>query len=244
MINKLILQSIISKYYLGENESVKWVINDKKLSIKFSTINKEVLGVIESNNFDLEDCELAIFDTKKLSNLISITSGDLLLELEKNRNIPIKLNISDAAFNLTYALADPLLINKVGNVNEPVWDTVISLTKNDVDNLVKAKNALSEVDNLIISTELDLDGNNICKFTFGDESGHNNMITYQMYGYIKEINVKLPFNSHHFRNILNTNKDLEEGTLYLCKDGLLKIEFKSGDMNSLYYIVRKAESSF
>jgi hypothetical protein len=35
MINKLTLTSIITKYYLGENESVKWSIKDKTLSIDF-----------------------------------------------------------------------------------------------------------------------------------------------------------------------------------------------------------------
>ena len=44
MINKLILQSIITKYYLGENESVKWSTKDKNLSIDFVSPNKEVIG--------------------------------------------------------------------------------------------------------------------------------------------------------------------------------------------------------
>jgi hypothetical protein len=44
MINKLVLQSIINKYYLGENESVKWKIKDKTLSIDFISPNKEVIG--------------------------------------------------------------------------------------------------------------------------------------------------------------------------------------------------------
>ena len=43
MINKLTLQSIINKYYLGENESVKWNIKDKILTINFMSPNKEVI---------------------------------------------------------------------------------------------------------------------------------------------------------------------------------------------------------
>ena len=62
---------------------------------------------------------LFIFDTKKLQNLISITNGDLIVELEKNHLIPTKLKISDPNFNLTYRLGDPLLIDKVGTVNIP-----------------------------------------------------------------------------------------------------------------------------
>jgi hypothetical protein len=244
MINKLLIKSIIDKYYLGENESVKWIIKDHKLSVDFTTINREVIGTITCHNFQLNDCELSIFDTKKLSNLLSITSGDLLLETEQHKGIFTKLHISDPHFNLTYALADPLLIGKVGTVNEPEWDAILPLVKEDVDNLVKAKTALSDVDNMVISTELDLNNDMMCKFTFGDEKGHNNKITYQVYGEIKDNNIKLPFNSNHFRNILNVNKDLKTGTLYICSGGLMKIVFENEDTTSQYYIVRKAEDSF
>ena len=33
MINKQVLTSIIDKYYLGLNESVKWIIKDNTLEI-------------------------------------------------------------------------------------------------------------------------------------------------------------------------------------------------------------------
>ena len=128
MINKLQLQSIIDKYYLGLNESVKWVIKDKKVSIDFMTPTKDVIGSVICDNFSMEDGNLAIYDTKKLQNLISICNGDLLLELEKNNAIYTKLKISDLNFNLTYALSDPLLINKVGTVNVQDWVVELDLT--------------------------------------------------------------------------------------------------------------------
>ena len=82
MVNKLVLQSVINKYYLGENESVKWKIKDKTLTIDFMSVNKEVIGKITHTNFDVEDSELAIFDTKKLLNVLGITQGDLMFSLE------------------------------------------------------------------------------------------------------------------------------------------------------------------
>ena len=41
-----------------------------------------------------------------------------------------------------------------------------------------------------------------------------------------------------------TGKDLESGTLYLSYQGLMKLEFKSEDTTSKYYMVRKEESAF
>ena len=244
MVNKLILQSVINKYYLGENESVKWKIKDKTLSIDFMSVNKEVIGKIVHQNFDVEDSELAIFDTKKFLNLLGITSGDLMFTLEKGKSVYTKLHFANNAFNLTYALADPLLIGKVGSVTEPEWDAVLPLEKEYVDNLVKAKNALSGVGMMTVSVDVDLNGDTMCIFTFGDEQGHNNKITYQMYGTIKNEKIEIPFNSDMLRNILKENKDLEEGTIYLSYQGLMKLEFKSEDTLCEYYMVRREESAF
>lgn len=244
MINKLVLTSTINKYYLGENESVKWSVVDKELNISFNSINKEVIGKIQHRNFDMQDCELSIFDTKKLLNLLSITQGDLLLDIERTRGMCSKLLISDSSFNLTYALADPLLISKTGNVNEPEWDCVLKLEDEDVDNLVKAKSALKDVNNMLVSIETDSNDELMCLFTFGDENGHNNKITYQIYGNITPTTTKLPFNSDMLRNILHTNKDMDEGVLYLNYQGLMKLKFTSENISTEYFIVRKEQNSF
>ena len=97
---------------------------------------------------------------------------------------------------------------------------------------------------MTIKVDVDLNGDNMCVFTFGDEQGHNNKITYQMYGKIKPDNVEIPFNSDMFINILKENKDLDSGFIYLSYQGLMKLQFKSEDTVCEYYMVRKEESSF
>jgi|TARA_R110002153_G_scaffold64195_2_gene171858 hypothetical protein len=244
MINKLTIQSVINKYYLGTNEAVKWEINNNFLNVDFMTPTKDVIGSVSCSNFELEDSKLAIYDTKKLSSLISICNGDLLLELDKNGAIYTKLKISDLNFNLNYALSDPLLINKVGEVNIADWVVELDLTQEDVDNIIKAKSALSQIDNMLVTTSTNLDGEDVVEFVFGDESGHNNKITYQVLGKIQETDIKLPFNSDTFKTILQANKDMGGGKLFLSSMGLMKMEFKSEDINSEYFMVRKAETEF
>jgi hypothetical protein len=244
MINKLTIQSIINKYYLGTNESVKWVIKDNALNIDFMTPTKDVIGSVICDDFKLEDCKLAIYDTKKLNSLISICNGDLLLELEKNGSIYTKLKISDLNFNLNYALSDPLLINKVGEVNEAEWVVELDLTQEDVDNIIKAKSALAQIDNMLVTTTTNLDNENVVEFVFGDESGHNNKITYQVSGDIKETNIKLPFNSDTFKTILQANKDMGGGKLLLSSMGLMRLDFNLEGISSNYFMVRKAETEF
>ena len=244
MINKLLVQSVIDKYYLGLNESVKWVINNNHLTIDFMTPTKDVIGSVECDNFELEDSKLAIYDTKKLQSLISICSGDLLLELQKQNQMFVKLNISDMNFNLQYALSDPLLISKVGKVNLPEWVVEVDLTNEDLTYLLKAKGALKDIDNMLVTTTLSLDGEPICEFLFGDESGHNNKISYQISGDIKEDNIKLPFNSDTFKMILQANKGMETGKLKISNMGLMGLEFKDNTITSNYYMVRKSDTSF
>ena len=244
MINKLTLQSVINKYYLGLNESVKWSISNNNLEINFMTPTKDVIGSVVCEDFELENASLAIYDTKKLQNLISICNGDLLLELEKTNKVFTKLKISDMNFNLNYALSDPLLIDKVGTVNVPDWVVELDLTPEDIENVIKAKSALAGIDNMLVTTTQDLDGNDVVEFVFGDESGHNNKITYQIAGDIKEQNMKLPFNSDMLKTILQANKDMEGGKLYLSTMGLMRLEFSNNGISSEYFMVRRAETEF
>ena len=238
MISKNILQNVISKYYLGEIESVKWEIKNNQLTVNFITPSRMVLGNVKCNNFPLEDADLAIFHTKKLSNLISICNGELLLELEKQKEMLLKLNISDLNFNLSYALADPLLIKSTGKA-KPVdgWDMELKITRDEIGNLLKAKSALSEIDNMLVTSTKDLDGVDVCEFVFGDEAGHNNKITYQLKGEIKKENIKIRYNSDMFKTILNANKDVDEGIFKISKEGLMYLAFQNEEIESEYYMV-------
>ena len=118
MINKNTLTSVISKYYLnGLNNQVKWRIKDNQLVIYAGEAGR-VCKVVHSN-FQLEDSELGVFDTQKLSKLISITNGDLMISLEKLKSIYTKIHIADSNFDLTYSLADILILGKNTYYEDP-----------------------------------------------------------------------------------------------------------------------------
>jgi len=238
MISKQNLQSIITKYHLGEIEHVKWEIEDNSLQIDFITPTNMVLGTVKCADFPLEDADLAIYNTKKLANLVAICNGDLLLELEKQNKLLLKLNISDSNFNLSYALSDPLLIKKVGKA-KPVnsWGIELNLEHEEISNILRAKGAMSEIDNFLVTTTKDLDGENVCELVFGDEYGHNNKVTYQLQGIINKENLKIKYNSNMLRTILNANKDMDEGVLKISTAGLMYFSFKNENIESEYYMV-------
>ena len=239
MISKNLLTSTISKYYLnGLNNQVKWRIKDNKLTIYAGEAGR--VCKVELNNLPLEDSELGIFDTNKLSKLLSITNGDLNLSLEKLKSIYTKLHIADENFDLTYSLADTLILGKNTYYEDPNegYEIELNLSSEDIDHLIKAKNALSDINNMLITTTTDFDGNAICEFIFGDNTGFSNKITYQLNGKISDNSISLPFNSDIFKDILNSNKDQDSGTLKLSKQGILKLNFTSENIYSEYYIAR------
>ena len=247
MINKQRLQSIISKYYLnGLTQSVKWVTNNGELDICFVSDNKDLAGDVKCKKSPVEDSELAIFDTAQLNKLISVTNGDLLLTLEKNHKVYSKLYIEDSSFNVAYNLADSLLIPKRGNINFPEnYDVIIDLNPEVVDNLIKAKNALSGISDMMITTIEDEDRGKIVEFSFGDTGNYSNKIRYSINEEIKiKQDIKLPFNSDLFKEILNSNKDLESGKISISEEGFMKLEFSTEDISSLYYMIRKEDSTY
>ena len=240
MISKNVLQSVISKYYLGGlNNQVKWRLKDNTLTVYAG--EKGRVCKVHLNNFSLEDGELGIFDTDKLLKLISITNGDLLIKLEKLKSVFTKMHIADSNFDLTYSLADVLILGKTTCYEDPEsWEIELDLTPEDIDHLIKAKNALSDVNNMLITTTTDFDNNNVCEFIFGDNTGFSNKITFQMQGKISDSNLEIPFDSDIFKSILTSNKDMESGTLKLSKKGMVKLSFESSELgiNTEYYVAR------
>ena len=249
MINKSKLQSIISKYYLnGLVQSVRWETNENKLSISFTSENKDIAGDLMCENSPVEDSEIAIFDTAQLNKLISVTNGELLLTLEKEHKVFSKLHIQDNSFNVAYSLADSLLVPKRGTINFPTdYDVIIELTPEIVNNFIKAKSALTDISDVMISTEEDPDRGTVIQFAFGDLNNFSNKIKYIVDENIEVTlgkDLKLPFNSDSFKNILAANKDLESGKLSLTEEGFMKLEFQSEDIKTLYYMVRKEDATY
>jgi len=151
-----------------------------------------------------------------------------------------KMHIQDSNYNLTYSLADTLILGKNVWYEDPEeLDIDIVLEPEDIDALIKAKNALGDIDNMLITTTTDFDSNPICEFIFGDNTGFSNKITYQVNGgKIENNSLSIPFNSDIFKDILNNNKDMDFCTLKLSNTGILKIEFKSEGIKSEYFIAR------
>jgi hypothetical protein len=241
MISKLQLQSIIEKYHLnGLIENVKWCIDgNKTLTIDFMAPTREMIGKVVYNGFPLPESEIGINNTTQLDKLLAITSGDLMLDYAKEGKIISKLLIADNQFNLNYSLADLLTILKPGSYNGPEEYDVEAILDNEVITaLVKAKNALSNSENVVIATGL-----LGLEFTFGGDVEYANKVTYTVQNptIINQCTFSSVYNSSLLKEILVNNKGAESGVLSIKSSGLIKIEFNHKDLQSKYYIVAKEQ---
>ena len=245
MINKGELQSVISKYNLGGIiDAVKWSIQDKLLNIKFNAPSRDMIGQVTYNNFELENSEIAIYNTTQLDKLLSITSGVLNLQLEKSGKIFSKLVIEDVSYKLNYSLADLLLIQEPGKVTDPNDYIIESVLESDaVSAIIKAKNALQS-DNVAFTISKNFDGDQVLTMIFGDNSNHTNKIEYIVPNTVvtgEQYNFNIPFNSEMIRVIFANNKDADKAIMSLNIQGLLKLVFEGDNWRSIYYVVRKAD---
>lgn len=239
MINKTLLQSFISKYYLnGLNNSVKWRIKDNTLTVYAS--EKGTACKIELKKFKFEDADLGIFDTDKLTKLTNTLMGELLITPEKTKAVYNKLHISDKTFDVVYSLADIIIMKKVSYYkDQDEYEVELKLDKEHITNLIKAKQSLSDQDNVTITTTRDIDRGMLCEFTFGDNANYANKIQYKIGGTITRDNIELPFNSDVLACILKANKDMDYGEFRMSAEGLIKLNFHSANIETEYYLLRK-----
>jgi hypothetical protein len=241
MINKGELQSTISKYNLGGMiDAVKWTVQNKHLTIKFNAPTKDMIGEITHTSFDIEDCEIAIYNTSQLDKLLAITSGDVNLQLEKIGKIFGRLVIEDTNYKLNYSLSDLLLIQKPGTVMDPDNYIVESVLESDaISAVIRAKNALPS-DNVNFTITTNFDGEQVLTMIFGDNSTHTHKVEYIVPNTVitgNQYNFNTPFNSEMIRVIFANNKDANKAYMSLNINGLLRLVFEGDKWKSTYYII-------
>ena len=249
MIAKNTLQSIISKYYLGGKvESVKWVVEDKKLHIDFMAPTKDMIGRLSCDNFPIStDGTLAIFNTTQLNRLLNVLAGDLMLDTERTKAVLTKLIIQDSKASINYSLADPIMIQKAGEVDENIdWKVQATLENEDFHTFVRAASSIQGNEIVTLAASKDSIDTPIINFVFGERMEFSNKVEFQVNATfgddVREDN-KIPFNSEMLREIFNANKTSDECHLSFVDEGLLRLIFTSEDegINTTYFVVRKAD---
>ena len=233
-MNKKRLVGFINKYYLnGTVNSV--VLNSKsdKLSARFISGDKTLLGELSLDKSQIEDCEIGVYNTEQFSKLLSVLDDDINVSINKAGGKSISLKVSDSHSSVNYMLSDVSVINKPPQMKQiPEFDLEIDVTPQFINKFIAGKGALSDTDNFTVIT----DGTDT-KLVIGYSSVNTNRVTIPVTTSRSSNIENVSFNANLFKEVLSANRECESAKFEVSGDGLSRISFKIDDYESTYYLV-------
>jgi len=233
-MNKQNLLRFIQKYSLGGLiESVAWNAEGNKLSVRFISDDKTLLGEVEFNAFTSNSMNVGIYTTSLLKNMIGILDNDIALKVDKAGEKAVSLKLSSDETETSYQLADLGVIPPVPDLKAlPDFGIDIEMASTMIDKFIKAKGALSDIDTFTVFTE----GGDL-KMAIGYSSISTNRVTFTCQkGFDGEIK-PISFSAKYFKEILTANKEATSAKLKVSTDGLSHIGFQIDDFVCKYYLV-------
>jgi hypothetical protein len=228
------LNRFIGKYNLsGLVESVAWKTENKTLSTRFISDDKTVLGTVSVESFDFEDASVGVYNTNALKGLLGVLGNDVSLTLKKVDEKPISLSVSSDSTTVQYQLADLSVIPNVPDLKQlPKFGVEIEMDGNFIEKFIKAKGALSEVDNFTVITE-----KGKLKIVIGYSNINTNRVELVVNDKFEKEIKPISFSAKYFKEILSANKEANKATLKVSTDGLAHVEFAVDGFTSSYYLV-------
>ena len=233
-MNKNNLLKFIQKYSLGGLiESVAWNAEGTKLSVRFISDDKTLLGEVEFNAFTSTPFNVGIYTTSLLKNMIGVLDSDIALKVDKAGDKAVTLKLSSDDTETSYQLADLGVIPPVPDLKAlPDFTIEIDMTSQMVDKFIKAKGALSDIDTFTVFTEKgDL------KMAIGYSSISTNRITFTCKKDFGADIKPISFSAKYLKEVLTANKEATSAKLLVSSDGLCHVQFQVDDFVSKYYLV-------
>ena len=233
-MNKNNLLKFIQKYSLGGLiESVAWNAEGTKLSVRFISDDKTLLGEVDFNAFTSNPFSVGIYTTSLLKNMIGVLDNDLILKVDKAGEKSVSLKLSSDETETSYQLADLGVIPPVPDLKQlPDFNIDIEMASTMIDKFIKAKGALSDVDTFTVFTE----GGDL-KMAIGYSSISTNRVTFTCQkGFTGEIK-PISFSAKYLKEILTANKEATSAKLSVSTDGLSHVGFQIDDFVCKYYLV-------
>ena len=232
-MEKQSLNRFVSKYNLaGLVESVKWESKDGSLNTSFISDDKSVLGSVSMKEFDNTDATFGVYDTSKLTKMLSVLGDDVEFSINDIDGKPVSLKFKDGSTSVNYMLADLSVIPNVPDLKQlPPFNVEIKLDSNFISKFIKAKGALDE--NNFTFTCKDGKGQIILGFSNINTNRINIDVDCVCDGDIEPIS----FSATYLKEILVANKEATDATLKISSQGLSHIHFEIDNYESNYYLV-------
>ena len=233
-MNKQNLLRFIQKYSLGGViESVAWNAEGNKLSVRFISDDKTMLGEVDFDGFTSTPFSIGIYTTSLLKNLVGILDNDLSLKVDTVGDKATVLKLSSDETETSYQLADLGVIPVVPDLKQlPEFGISIDMASNMIDKFIKAKGALSDIDTFTVFSE----GGDL-KMAIGYSTISTNRVTFiAIKGFDGDVK-PISFSAKYLKEILTANKEATSAKLKVSTDGLANVEFLIDNFACKYYLV-------
>jgi len=233
-MEKTKLTRFIEKYHLGGNVNAVVINSDNsKLSTRFITGDKSLLGELSCDNFTFENTELGVYDTEQLSKLLSVLSDDVTYNVAKSNDTAIALEVNDQHSSVNFMLSDKSVINQPPALKQlPDFQVKIKVDRQFITRFISGKGALSDTETFTVLS----DGTDT-KIVIGYASINTNRVTMPVVTTESSEIKNVSFNANLFKDVLVANKECESATLEVSEGGLARINFKVDDYDVTYYLV-------
>ena len=233
-MEKQSLNGFVSKYNLaGLVESVKWESKDGSLTTSFISDDKSVLGNVTMKEFDSSDASFGVYDTSKLTKMLSVLGNDVDFSINDIDGKPVSLKFKDGSTNVNYMLADLSVIPNVPDLKQlPPFNVEIKLDSNFISKFIKAKGALADENNFTFTCK---DGNG--QMILGYSNINTNRINIDVDCVCEGDVDPISFSATYLKEILVANKEATDATLKISSQGLAHISFEVDNYESNYYLV-------
>ena len=233
-MEKQSLNGFVSKYNLaGLVESVKWESKDGSLTTSFISDDKSVLGNVTMKDFDNSDASFGVYDTSKLTKMLSVLGNDVDFSMNDIDGKPVSLKFKDGSTNVNYMLADLSVIPNVPDLKQlPPFNVEIKLDSNFISKFIKAKGALADENNFTFTCK-DKKGTIVLGYSNINTNRINIDVDCTCEGDVKPIS----FSATYLKEILVANKEATDATLKISSQGLAHISFSIDNYESNYYLV-------
>jgi len=239
-MNKQKLVRFINKYYLnGIADSVVLKSNaiDQKLSTRFVSSDKTLLGKVEMDRWNFEDANIGVYTTEQLLKLLGVLDEDINVSVMKAGDKTISMKVSDLSSSVNYMLSDPSIINEPPQLqNIPNFELSINMTPSVINKFISGKSALQDTTTFTVITD-----ETLTKLVIGYSSVNTNRVTIPVVTSEFSSIDNVSFNAEYFSNILIANKECESAFLQISSEGLAKINFKIDDYIATYWLVATSE---
>ena len=235
-MEKQSLNRFVSKYNLaGLVESVKWESKDGSLTTSFISDDKSVLGSVSMKDFDSTDATFGVYDTTKLTKMLSVLGDDIEFSINDIDGKSVSLKFKDGSTSVNYMLADLSVIPNVPDLKQlPDFDTEIKLDSNFISKFIKAKGALADENNFTFTCTGEKNG----QIILGYSNINTNRIKIDVDCTCKKDKVDpISFSANFLKEILVANKEATDATLKISSQGLAHISFEVDNYESNYYLV-------